>query len=283
MLLVVLLLLLQLECTTAFSVAGPGMCVREGMRNPRSPIMMAAQSNDKGLSRERHLRLSSTTAAGLLAAATGLTFAPRATHARTQPLGVIDELLAECPTEKSCASSQDDRPPVFQEPWQYDDSTQEKAMRRLKGYVESMPGVEVITAEEGYLRADLMEGGKVNEIEFYFTPNDSIIQFRAARRGEGDDKGANQKRMEKMRIALGFEKIPVLRNRRRALFFLESPLDGWGPSYRDDAPSPEELQSQQAYKDNDPKSPEWGKSSPYPSFLQGGTFLRQDGRAINSN
>jgi uncharacterized protein (DUF1499 family) len=198
-----------------------------------------------------------------------------------QPLGVIDELLAECPTEKSCASSQDDRPPVFQEPWQYDDSTQAKAMRRLKGYVESMPGVEVITAEEGYLRADLTEKGVVNELEFFFTPNDSIIQFRASRRGEGDDKGANQKRMERIRIALGFEKIPVLRNRRRALFFLESPLDRFGPTYGQNAPTPEDLQ--QAYKDSDPKAPEWGNPSPYPSFLQGGTFLRQDERAKISN
>jgi len=238
-------------------------------------------SSNAAIPREQHLRWSSTAAAGLFAAAAGLTFAPRATNARMQPLGVIDELLAECPTEKSCASSQDDRPPVFQEPWQYDDSTQEKTMRRLKGYVESMPGVEVITAEEGYLRADLTEKGDVNELEFFFTPNDSIIQFRAARRGVGDDKGANQKRMEKMRIALGFEKIPVLRNRRRALFFLESPLDAFGPVYGENAPSPEELQ--QAYKDNDPKAPEWGKLSPYPSFLQGGTFLRQEEKTRISN
>ena len=31
------------------------------------------------------------------------------------------------------------------------------------------------------------------------------------------------------RIALGYEKVPVLRNRRRALVVVESPLDSFGP------------------------------------------------------
>ncbi|EWM20913.1 Protein of unknown function DUF1499 [Nannochloropsis gaditana] len=219
------------------------------------------RSHSHGIPRDQYLRL--TSAAGNFFATTILTIqTPRATQARLLPLGVIDQLLAECPTEKSCASSQDDRPPVFQEPWEYEDATQEKAMRRLRSYVENLPGAETISAEDRYLRFEIKEDGNIDDTEFYFTPNDSIIQFRSARRGDGRDRGANQKRMEKIRIALGFEKIPVLRNRRRALFFLESPLDGWGPSYREDAPRPEDLD--QAYGDSDPLAPGWEAPPPYP-------------------
>jgi hypothetical protein len=61
-------------------------------------------------------------------------------------------------------------------------------------------------------------------------------QFRSARRRNKSsgsmfgDFGANKNRMEKMRIALGWEKVPVLRNRKRALVFFESPFDTFGPS-----------------------------------------------------
>lgn len=72
-------------------------------------------------------------------------------QARTEPLGVIDELLAECTRTDNCASSQDDRPPVFAEPWAYESSA-DKAMRRLREYVTGMPGAEVITADARYLR-----------------------------------------------------------------------------------------------------------------------------------
>lgn len=178
-------------------------------------------------------------------------------------------------------------------------------MKKLRTYVEGMPGVEVITAEDGYLYVTFSEGNGavVDDTEFYFTPSDAIIQFRSARREGKGDRGANLKRMEKIRIALGFEKVPVLRNRRRALFFMESPLDQFGPTYGQDAPGPEEVclflcwcyicveccnffhfsilyyfpitlthtniyiqttQLEQAYKDQDPLSPEWGPPSLYP-------------------
>lgn len=61
------------------------------------------------------------------------------------------------------------------------------------------------------------------------------IQFRSARRrskASGSmfgDFGANKNRMEKMRIAMGLEKVPVLRNRKRALVFFESPFDTCKP------------------------------------------------------
>ena len=54
------------------------------------------------------------------------------------------------------------------------------------------------------------------------------MQFRAARRGGRADFGANTRRMEGLRKACRFSKVPVLRERRQAFFFGESPFDGFG-------------------------------------------------------
>lgn len=84
----------------------------------------------------------------------------------------------------------------------------------------------------------------VDEVQFYFTPNDNTIQFRSVRHrtasgrgsgsgvlfgGLGSDFGEGRRRLEDIRIALGLEEVPVLRNRRRVLFFVESPFDTFGP------------------------------------------------------
>lgn len=72
--------------------------------------------------------------------------------------------------------------------------------------------------------------GTVDDTELYFTPNDNTIQFRSCRRGNVfSDFGANSKRMEKIRIGLCLEQIPILRNRRRKFVFGESPFDDFGP------------------------------------------------------
>jgi Protein of unknown function (DUF1499) len=83
-----------------------------------------------------------------------------------------------------------------------------------------------------YIRAEIVDKKKFfeDDLEFYFTPNDNTVQYRALRR-VGVDLLAleNKNRIEKMRLALRFSNIPILRNRRRVLFFVESPLDSFGP------------------------------------------------------
>ena len=77
----------------------------------------------------------------------------------------------------------------------------------------------------------------VDDAEFFFAPEDTLVQFRSARRGEAGVSGdfsANRNRLEKVRIALGWEKVPVLRNRRRALVVVESPFDNFGPALYSD-------------------------------------------------
>lgn len=55
------------------------------------------------------------------------------------------------------------------------------------------------------------QDGAVDDCEWYFVDpeSDAIIEFRSARRGDKGDNGTNLRRLEKIRIALGFEKVRV--------------------------------------------------------------------------
>lgn len=186
-------------------------------------------------------------------------------------LGVWDGLLADCPHDgkyklkggggAGCVSSQDDTPGVFAEPWDYSDnvplssSSQEgdhdgdgmyvKQMDQLILALEtaSRPhGDEVkVTYQEGrYLRATFADGssGEKSIGEFYFTPNDTTVQFRIGSISSSSSSGIpslvrslpNNERSERIRKQLRYLKVPVLRNRKRTLFFVENDdWDGFGP------------------------------------------------------
>ena len=72
--------------------------------------------------------------------------------------------------------------------------------------------------------------------EFYFTPNDTTVQFRIGTLSLGSGGSGllnsslkNMERSELIRKKLRYTKIPVLRNRKRSFFFGESDLDTFGP------------------------------------------------------
>jgi uncharacterized protein (DUF1499 family) len=168
-------------------------------------------------------------------------------------LGVVNGLLADCDS-RTCISSQDDATNggrCFAEPWTYDGSLKEAFAELKAAVVDFRAGglskdttVEVISEmqDEGgrysYLRVAYFnqKTGAIDDCEWYFPGNDVTVQFRIGRRagtGAPDLTRELERRMENLRKSLGFEKIPVLRNRRRALPFGESPLDSFGPSTRD--------------------------------------------------
>jgi hypothetical protein len=177
-------------------------------------------------------------------------------------LGVWDGLLADCPHDKKnnfkfgrsgCASSQDDTPGVFAEPWDYSDvitaSTKdddnydpyEEQMRLLVPAIQLVSAkrgdtVEILVKEGRYLRVQFTDANTMEESigEFYFTPNDTTVQFRVAGRAASTPSGAlsslqNLDRCELIRKQLRYTKVPVLRNRKRVLFFAESDWDTFGP------------------------------------------------------
>lgn len=182
-------------------------------------------------------------------------------------LGVWDGLLADCPhpqdkmaavysTGAGCASSQDDTPGVFAEPWDYSDTPSysldyRDQMKLLLPAIQLVcskrgDGVEILLQEGRYLRV-LFTDGKTKEKsigEFYFTPNDTTVQFRVGaieddviKQGGGgltvaflsSSSMKNLDRCEMIRKELRYTKVPVLRNRKRALFFVESDFDSFGP------------------------------------------------------
>eukprot|EP00316_Scyphosphaera_apsteinii_P000167 CAMPEP_0119306534 /NCGR_PEP_ID=MMETSP1333-20130426/7269_1 /TAXON_ID=418940 /ORGANISM="Scyphosphaera apsteinii, Strain RCC1455" /LENGTH=257 /DNA_ID=CAMNT_0007309853 /DNA_START=27 /DNA_END=800 /DNA_ORIENTATION=+ len=178
-------------------------------------------------------------------------------------------LFPDCPLQDNCVSSQDDRPQAWDNPWDADDPP-EKAMLRLRQIIETKLKGDVVEADGRYIRAKFesngLTGKSIDDAEFFYAPNDTLIQFRAERRGESkNDFGANRKRLEQARIALGYEKVPVLRNRRRALVVVESPLDSFGPAMyeRDELGFtardlvPAEANRREMYRDLDPKSSPW--------------------------
>ena len=154
-------------------------------------------------------------------------------------LGVVDDLLAACNGQNNCISSQDDRPAVFREPWMYDEdqSNLKSVMNKLKSGIQSLEDerykIKFLREDDRYLHAEVFDyrTEAIDDMEFYLTPNDSLIQFRASRRNQSKDGGLNAKRLENIRIKERFEKLPVLRDRKRTFVFVESDqFDRFGPS-----------------------------------------------------
>jgi uncharacterized protein (DUF1499 family) len=136
---------------------------------------------------------------------------------------------------------------VWDNPWEYDEQRGKGSAavaRRLRGALANEPGCALAADEPGddparYLRAVCnvtRDGGVRDDLEFYLTPNDSLVQFRAARSPAGvPDLGANRRRIDRLRESLRLTKLPVLRDRRTVLWF-ESPLDSFGPAEYDIVP-----------------------------------------------
>mmetsp|Transcript_9892 Transcript_9892/g.20916 ORF Transcript_9892/g.20916 Transcript_9892/m.20916 type:complete len:280 (-) Transcript_9892:314-1153(-) len=163
-------------------------------------------------------------------------------------IGVWDGLLADCPhgnlamnARAGCASSQDDTPGVFAEPWDYSESNSldwEIQMKRLLPAIQIVAGrrgdaVEVLMQSGRYLRVLFTDtkSGEQSLGEFYFTENDATVQFRVGSLSSGLSSVSlkNLQRCEMIRKELRYLKLPVLRNRKRSLFFIESDFDTFGP------------------------------------------------------
>uniref|UniRef100_A0A0G4F478 Plastid lipid-associated protein/fibrillin conserved domain-containing protein n=1 Tax=Chromera velia CCMP2878 TaxID=1169474 RepID=A0A0G4F478_9ALVE len=169
--------------------------------------------------------------------------------------------------QRSCVASQDDHPDVFDAPWDFGSTSLESARKILKSVVASLAeppremegsgvgrvrgqavgqtkkvvdSVREVTVQKGdeseerYLRFEVQSRlfglfPVTDDWEFFFTPSDTIVQFRGQRRGGVPDFGANRERLDSVRIATRWQKVPVLRDRRRVLFFIDSPWDTFGP------------------------------------------------------
>lgn len=109
-----------------------------------------------------------------------------------------------------------------------------------------VPSIELVCSKRGDQVRILIKQGRYLRVlfvdsqssersvgEFYFTPNDTTVQFHLASMdiaaGILSSSLRNMERGEMIRKQLRFLKLPVLRNRSRSLVFIESDFDMFGP------------------------------------------------------
>jgi len=75
----------------------------------------------------------------------------------------------------------------------------------IKALLEKMDRVTIIIEEQDYLYAEFKSSilGFVDDVEFYFNPNENLIHVRSASRIGKSDFGVNRKRIEEIRSKIG--------------------------------------------------------------------------------
>lgn len=146
-------------------------------------------------------------------------------------IGVVDDTLGSCSATTNCVSSFDDRPSFFTAPWEFPGSLR-AAVSNLQEALEGS-GAFIKEKSDRYIYAVFKgDDGVSDDVEFLFSdPSvDATVNVRSASRAKDyKDSGRNRKRLEALRMELGWEQVPILRNRQRRLFFIESPWDTFGP------------------------------------------------------
>ncbi|CAK9194348.1 unnamed protein product [Sphagnum troendelagicum] len=146
-------------------------------------------------------------------------------------IGVVDDTLGSCNATRNCVSSFDDRAMFFVAPWEFPGKL-EVAMEKLNS-VLTQSGASITEQSERYIHAVFTtENGERDDVEFLFSaPSvDATVNIRAASRTINyQDGGRNRNRLEQLRMSLTWQQVPILRNRQRRLFFIESPWDTFGP------------------------------------------------------
>ena len=122
---------------------------------------------------------------------------------RPENLGVTDGQLQPCPNTPNCVNSQNADESHRIEPLQ-------ASLAEVKQLLTSMERVTIVKATESYLHAEFTSKIMrfVDDVEFYFDPDQQVLHVRSASRLGRSDIGVNRKRIEQIRAAL---RQPTLR------------------------------------------------------------------------
>jgi uncharacterized protein (DUF1499 family) len=122
---------------------------------------------------------------------------------RPNDLGVRNGLLKPVPVSPNAVSSQATSGYHQFAPLRYN-GTPEPAMAALKSIIESTPRTSIVEERADYLYAEFTSKviGYVDDVEFYFPPNEPVIHVRSASRLGYSDFGVNRRRIEDIRAKL---------------------------------------------------------------------------------
>ena len=122
------------------------------------------------------------------------------TGTRPSSLGVHDGLLNPCPKKPNCVSSQEEDEKHYSESFSYD-TEKSMAFNYLKEIVSAQKRTEIVSETSNYLHVEFKTAffRFVDDVEFYFPDNTSIVHFRSASRLGYSDFGVNKKRIENIR------------------------------------------------------------------------------------
>ncbi len=128
---------------------------------------------------------------------------PAATWAVASGLGVNNGHLTACPASNNCVLSQDADPKHAIDPIAYH-VDRNAARETLLKVLTVVPRTEVIEETPNYIHATSKSRifKFVDDVEFYFPANESVIHLRSASRVGESDLGVNRRRVEQIRLAL---------------------------------------------------------------------------------
>ena len=126
--------------------------------------------------------------------------------ARTKPshLGVKDGVLASCPSMPNCVSSQASVSSQKIDPIPFVGSIL-SAKLELVNILKKDSKSSIITETENYLHVEYRAFIFIDDVEFYFSKEESVIHLRSASRVGYSDMGANKRRAKAISTAFSLQ------------------------------------------------------------------------------
>lgn len=127
--------------------------------------------------------------------------------ARKRPdnLGLKEGRLPHCPSSPNCVCSQAVVTAQQVDPFPYT-SDRAEAKRLLLKLIKDDPKATLITEKDNYLHAEYRAFIFLDDVEFFFPDDESIIHVRSASRIGHSDLGANKRRIEAISAAFSLLK-----------------------------------------------------------------------------
>ncbi len=119
---------------------------------------------------------------------------------RPKTIGITDKSLSPCPESPNCVSSMTERKSHFILPLFYK-TDKKKAYEVLVNLLSADPGAKIISQTDDYLYVEFKSRlfRFVDDVEFYFSEDNSLIHVRSASRLGYSDLNVNRKRIERIR------------------------------------------------------------------------------------